>query len=62
MLSLNRLAAGQLRCEHRIAVVAGAAHLFEEPGALATVAGLARDWFTAHLALPANGTPPRRSA
>ena len=27
----------------------GATHLFEEPGALDSVAELARDWFTAHL-------------
>ncbi|WP_282703527.1 phosphoribosyltransferase family protein [Streptomyces sp. CC219B] len=49
VLSLNRLAADRLRCPHRIAVVPGATHLFEEPGALTTVAELARDWFTAHL-------------
>jgi hypothetical protein len=31
-------------------VVPRATHLFEEPGALETVAELARDWFTRHLA------------
>jgi putative phosphoribosyl transferase len=30
-------------------IVAGATHLFEEPGALARVAELARAWFTRHL-------------
>ncbi len=50
VLRLNRLAQAELRCEHELAVVPAATHLFEEPGALATVAGLARDWFTAHLA------------
>ncbi|MBC2904171.1 phosphoribosyltransferase family protein [Streptomyces cupreus] len=50
VLSLNRLAADRLHCPHRIAVVPGATRLFEEPGALSTVAELARDWFTAHLA------------
>ncbi|MFI6009985.1 phosphoribosyltransferase family protein [Streptomyces sp. NPDC051243] len=61
VLSLNRLAADRMHCEHRIAVVPGATHLFEEPGTLTTVAELARDWFTAHLDRPGTGTP-RRSA
>src|SRR5262249_28399703 len=34
VLDLNRSAARKLVCEHRIAVVPGATHLFEEPGAL----------------------------
>ncbi|MDQ0989167.1 phosphoribosyltransferase family protein [Streptomyces sp. V3I7] len=58
VLSLNQLAADQMRCEHRIAVVPGAGHLFEEPGTLAEVAVLARDWFTEHLGLPDTGPPP----
>lgn len=66
VLSLNRLAADRMHCEHRIAVVPGATHLFEEPGTLTTVAELARDWFTAHVERPTTtgtpGTPPRRSA
>jgi putative phosphoribosyl transferase len=49
VLSLNRLAADWMHCDHRIAVVPGAGHLFEEPGALPAVAELARDWFTGHL-------------
>jgi putative phosphoribosyl transferase len=53
VLSLNRLAADWMRCEHRIAVVPGATHLFPEPDTLAIVAALARDWFTAHPARPA---------
>jgi putative phosphoribosyl transferase len=53
VLRLNRSAAGMLRCEHRVAVVPGATHLFEEPGTLQAVAELARDWFTDHL------NPPR---
>ncbi|WP_234312868.1 MULTISPECIES: dienelactone hydrolase family protein [unclassified Streptomyces] len=48
VLGLNRLAAGQLRCEHRLAVVPGATRLFTEPGALDAVARLAAGWFTAH--------------
>lgn len=53
VLSLNRLAADWMRCEHRIAVVPGATHLFPEPDALTTVASLACDWFAAHPARPA---------
>ncbi|MFL4902437.1 phosphoribosyltransferase family protein [Streptomyces sp. MMS24-I2-30] len=57
VLSLNRLAADWLRCEHRLAVVPGAGHLFAEPGTLAAAAVLARDWFTAHLTHPETGDP-----
>ncbi len=49
VLGLNREAQRQLRCESRLEVVDGATHLFEEPGALATVARLATDWFIEHL-------------
>jgi putative phosphoribosyl transferase len=42
---LNRDAAGRLRCIHRVDVVRGATHLFEEPGALEEVASLAATWF-----------------
>lgn len=48
---LNSRAAGLLRCPHRIAVVDGAGHLFEEPGALEAVARLAIEWFDTHLPL-----------
>ena len=49
VLELNREAQRQLRCESELAVVPGATHLFEEPGALERVAQLAIDWFTKHL-------------
>jgi len=49
VLRLNEEAAAQLRCDHQLDVVAGATHLFEEPGALEQVADLARDWFLTHL-------------
>ncbi|MFD9478703.1 phosphoribosyltransferase family protein [Streptomyces nojiriensis] len=52
VLDLNRRAQRELRCENRLEVVPGATHLFEEPGALEEVAGLARDWFTRHLVPP----------
>ena len=49
VLDLNRRAQAELRCENELAVVPGATHLFEEPGTLEAVAGLARDWFLSHL-------------
>jgi putative phosphoribosyl transferase len=45
VLGLNKAAQRSLRCQHRLAVVPGATHLFEEPGTLRTVTRLARDWF-----------------
>jgi predicted phosphoribosyltransferase/dienelactone hydrolase len=57
VLQLNRAAAAQMICEHRVAVVDGAGHLFEEPGTLDAAAALATDWFTHHMAsVPALGT------
>jgi dienelactone hydrolase len=45
VLDLNRQAAAVLSAPHRIHVVPGATHLFEEPGALAQVAAEAAGWF-----------------
>ncbi|MBI5542967.1 MAG: dienelactone hydrolase family protein [Deltaproteobacteria bacterium] len=46
VLDLNREALDQLSNEHsRMAIVPGAGHLFEEPGALEMVSRLAADWF-----------------
>lgn len=50
VLEWNQESARALRCEHRIDVVPGATHLFEEPGALEEVAELAGDWFITQLA------------
>jgi putative phosphoribosyl transferase len=50
---LNRLAARALSGENRLELVPRATHLFEEPGALEQVAGLARSWFLRHLRPPA---------
>jgi putative phosphoribosyl transferase len=55
VLGLNRQALEQLPARSQLAVVPGATHLFEEPGALEQVAALAADWFAGHLA-------PQRSA
>ena len=49
VLELNQRISHVLRCEQRLEVVAGATHLFEEPGTLEEVARLARDWFGTHL-------------
>jgi putative phosphoribosyl transferase len=53
VLDLNRAALAELPPSSRLEVVPDATHLFEEPGALDQVAGLAAAWFTRHL-----GTPP----
>jgi putative phosphoribosyl transferase len=49
VIEYNRAAARQLRCEHRLDIVPGATHLFEEPGTLERAAQLATAWFTDHL-------------
>jgi dienelactone hydrolase len=49
VIGLNRAAAAELRCEHRLAIVPGATHLFEEPGTLEEVTALAAAWFGRHL-------------
>lgn len=49
VLDLNRRAAARLGGEHRLVVVGGAGHLFEEKGALEQVANSAADFFVTHL-------------
>src|SRR5271166_683135 len=51
VLDLNYSAMARLprQTEHKLEVIAGASHLFEEPGALDQVAVLARDWFREYL-------------
>ena len=58
VLTWNREAAQRLVCEHRVEVVDGATHLFEEPGTLEAVAALAGDWFTHHLGSDPTGAAP----
>lgn len=68
VLGLNRLAAARLGAPHRLAVIPGATHLFEEAGALEEVASLAVGWFRQHFtkasatagAHAAPGRPPKR--
>ena len=52
VIELNRLALAQLGGEKELAIVPGATHLFEEPGALDEVARLACGWFKRHLTQP----------
>jgi putative phosphoribosyl transferase len=58
VLELNRLALDRLSTRARLEVVAGATHLFVEPGALDEVARLAAQWFEQHL----TAAPPRCEA
>jgi putative phosphoribosyl transferase len=51
VLELNREAQGQLQRPCELAVISGATHLFEEPGALDEVSRLAGEWFERHLAV-----------
>jgi dienelactone hydrolase len=45
VIELNKQAADQLRADHRLKIIPGATHLFEEAGKMEQVANLASDWF-----------------
>jgi dienelactone hydrolase len=49
VIRMNQEAYAQLQCLKDFQIVRGATHLFEEPGALDTVAALAAGWFMKHL-------------
>ena len=49
VIELNQRALEQLQTEKELAIVSGATHLFEEPGALEQVARLATEWFKRYL-------------
>lgn len=49
VLAMNERAYHRLAGEKHLAVVPGASHLFEEPGALEAVATIAREWLVRHL-------------
>lgn len=55
VIALNRHALASLRGTKRLDIVPGATHLFEEPGALERVAGLANQWFL-HYLTPIKGS------
>ena len=52
VIKLNEYAYLLLNCEKKTEIVNGATHLFEEPGALPTVAELAMGWFKTYLLNP----------
>ena len=52
VLQLNYEASSHLGCPNELALVSGASHLFEEPGALDQVVKLAGEWFELHLVGP----------
>ncbi|MDP9203169.1 MAG: dienelactone hydrolase family protein [Gemmatimonadota bacterium] len=49
VIEMNKRAMMQMVAPVDLAIVPGATHLFEEPGALEQVAQLARDWFVRYL-------------
>jgi putative phosphoribosyl transferase len=48
VIDLNKKAMAQVSAEKKLEIVAGATHLFEEPGKLEEVARLATEWFLKH--------------
>jgi dienelactone hydrolase len=58
VLELNQRAMHAMTCPTQLEVVAGATHLFEEPGALEQVAALAARWFRRHVAQVATTAAP----
>jgi hypothetical protein len=58
VLELNQHALAELTCEKRLAIIPGATHLFEEPGALDDVGHLAAYWFKNHLGMPLEEARP----
>lgn len=48
-IALNREAIEHITCEKQMRVVAGATHLFDEPGTLDQVSTHAANWFSDHL-------------
>lgn len=49
VIDLNRAAMRRMRAHVHLAIIPGATHLFEEPGALEEVARLATEWCDLHL-------------
>lgn len=49
VIELNKAAYERMQCERQLRIVPDATHLFEEPGALESVAQMAADWFLFHL-------------
>lgn len=49
VIEINKESLARLNCEKEMVVIANATHLFEEPGALEEVAGVAGGWYRRHL-------------
>ena len=49
VIGMNRQAMSKMNAKCKLVIVPGATHLFEEPGKLDEVAGLAREWFLQYL-------------
>lgn len=49
VIDMNRSAQERLRSDSELTIVPGATHLFEEPGTMEQVTGLAERWFGQHL-------------
>jgi putative phosphoribosyl transferase len=60
VLELNREARRRMTSLTELEVVAGASHLFEEPGAMESVVDLARRWFVRHFAQGSDRAVPSR--
>jgi predicted phosphoribosyltransferase/dienelactone hydrolase len=58
VIALNKAAQARMTGVTELAIVPGATHLFEEPGALETVSRLAAGWFTRWLAQRPDGHLP----
>jgi putative phosphoribosyl transferase len=52
VIELNTRAKKRMHSDVRLEIVPGATHLFQEPGTLEKVAGLARNWFSQYLRSP----------
>lgn len=57
VIELNQQALQQLHCKRHLEVIPGATHLFEEPGKLAIVAKLAKEWFSQYLVSSSDKDP-----
>jgi alpha-beta hydrolase superfamily lysophospholipase len=57
VIGLNEQAHARLRAVKALAIVPGATHLFEEPGALEQVEQLAGDWFEQHCSVRTRAQP-----
>jgi putative phosphoribosyl transferase len=62
VIDLNAEAKQRMRVDAQLRIVEGATHLFEEPGALEEVAGLAADWFATRLPATPEALPGKETS